>query len=324
MERQLTFAQALKEGLRQEMERDQNVILLGEDIKYSVWGVTGGLNKEFGDDRVLHVPISENGFVSAAIGSAMTGLRPVVELMYSDFLLMSADAVVVEAAKYRYMNGGGGFKVPLTIRAAGAGAATGSGPHHSQDVEATFIHYPGLKVVYPSTPFDAKGLLVTAIRDENPVIFFEHKLSYAQKGHVPEELYSIPFGQADIVRKGEDVTLVTWGPGRAKAIKAAEELSKEGIQVEIIDPRTLEPFDKDTVLKSLEKTGKLVVLEDGCKKGGFGAEIAGIVAEEAIELLDGPVKRLGAAHVNIPSSRYGEKFIIPSVEDIISAIKSIV
>ena len=324
MSREITFSVALREAIFEEMKKDQKVFLMGEDIRYSVWGVTGGLNKEFGNDRVLHTPISENGFTSAGLGAALVGMRPVVELMYSDFLLLAGDAVINEIAKYRYMCGGGEFKVPITIRAAGAGIGTGSGLHHSQSVEATFIHYPGLKIAIPSTPYDAKGLLKTAIRDDNPVIFFEHKLLYGKRGMVPKEEYTIPFGEAIIRREGKDITVIAWSYASHKVLEAAEKLSKENIEIEVIDPRTLVPFDKETLFESIKKTNRLVIVEDGTKNGGVGSEIAGIVAEELITEIDAPIKRVGAANVPIPGSRYGEKFIVPSVEDIIQTCKEVI
>ena len=324
MGRIITFSNALKEALSEEMARDERVYLIGQDLKYNVWGVTNGLNQKFGDGRVLHAPISENGFVSSALGSALVGSRPVVELMYSDFLLLAADAVADEAAKYRYMNGGGAFRVPMTIRAAGCGVGSGSGAHHAQDLEATFIHFPGLKIVIPSTPYDAKGLLKTAIRDNNPVIFFEHKLLYGTKGEVPEEEYTIPFGQAAVRREGADVTIVSWGYSLKKSLEAAELLQKEGIEAEVLDPRTLVPFDKEALRASLSKTGRLVVVEDGVKRGGVGGEIAGIAAEEMLDCLDAPVRRLGAVDAPLPAGRYGEKMMGPSVEEIVGAVKEIV
>ena len=289
MGRIITFSNALKEALSEEMARDERVYLIGQDLKYNVWGVTNGLNQKFGDGRVLHAPISENGFVSSALGSALVGSRPVVELMYSDFLLLAADAVADEAAKYRYMNGGGAFRVPMTIRAAGCGVGSGSGAHHAQDLEATFIHFPGLKIVIPSTPYDAKGLLKTAIR-----------------------------------REGADVTIVSWGYPLKKSLEAAELLQKEGIEAEVLDPRTLVPFDKEALRASLSKTGRLVVVEDGVKRGGVGGEIAGIAAEEMLDCLDAPVRRLGAVDAPLPAGRYGEKMMGPSVEEIVGAVKEIV
>lgn len=323
MSRIITFAAALKEAMAEEMRADSAVYLLGQDLKYSVWGATNGLEKEFGLDRVLHAPISENGFVSAALGSALIGCRPVVELMYSDFLLLSADAVADELAKYRYMAGGGDFKAPVTVRAAGCGVGSGSGAHHAQDLEATFIHFPGLKIVVPSTPYDAKGLLKTAIRDDNPVVFFEHKMLYGTKGEVPEEAYAIPFGEAVVRREGTDLTIISWGHPLHKCLKAAETLAEQGISTEVIDPRTLVPFDKNTLLTSVEKTGRLVVVEDGVKRGGVGSEIAGIVAEEGVTLLDAPIIRLGGVDAPLPAGRYGEKFMVPQPEDIVQAVREI-
>lgn len=320
MSRVITFSAALKEALTEEMRRDSSVFLLGEDIRYSHWAATTGLSDEFGIDRVMHAPISENGFVGAGIGAALVGMRPVVELLYSDFLLLAADAVAVEAAKWRYMNGGGEFKVPMVIRAAGAGTGSGAGAHHAQDIEATFIHYPGLKIVYPSTPYDAKGLLKTAIRDNNPVVFFEHKMLYGTKGEVPEEEYTIPFGKGVVRREGRDVTIVSWGRPIHKCLEAADILAKKGIDAEIIDPRTLVPFDKDIVIESVKKTGRLVIVEDGVKRGGVGAEIAAIIAEEALDYLDAPIQRIGGVDAPLPSGRYGEKFMVPSVDEIASAV----
>lgn len=322
MNRVISFSAALKEAMAEEMRRDANVYLIGQDLRYNVWAATTGLAEEFGIDRVMHAPISENGFVSAGIGSALIGMRPVVELMYSDFLLLAADSVVVEAAKWRYINGGGEFKVPMVIRAAGSGTGSGSGAHHAQDIEATFVHYPGLKVVYPSTPYDAKGLLKTAIRDNNPVIFFEHKMLYGTKGEVPEEEYTIEFGKGIIRREGSDITVVSWGRPIHKCLEAAELLAKKGISVEVIDPRTLVPFDKEIILESVEKTNRLMIVEDGVKRGGFGAEIAAIVAEEGINSLDYPIQRLGGKDAPLPAGRYGEKFMVPSVDEIVEAIES--
>ncbi len=323
MDREITYAIALKEAIYEEMKKNEKVFLMGEDIRYSVWGVTGGLHEEFGNERVLHTPISENGFVSAALGASLVGMRPIVELMYSDFLLLAGDAVINEVAKYRYMCNGGKFKVPLTIRAAGAGVGTGSGLHHSQTVEATFLHYPGLKIAIPSTPYDAKGLLKTAIREDNPVIFFEHKLLYGKRGQVPSEEYTIPFGEAVIRKEGNDVTVLAWSYACHKVLEAAEKLSQEGIDIEVIDPRTLVPFDKETLFNSIKKTNKLIIVEDGVKAGGVGSEIAGIVAEELITEIDAPIKRVGAHNVPIPGSRYGEKYIVPSVEDIMQACREV-
>jgi pyruvate dehydrogenase E1 component beta subunit len=321
MGRSITFAAAIKEATVEEMRRNPRMFLLGEDLKLNVWATTTGLEKEFGEERVINAPISENGFVSAAIGAALIGSHPVVELMYSDFLLLAADAVADEAAKYRYMCGGGQFKVPLTIRAAGCGVGSGAGAHHAQDLEATFVHYPGLKIVVPSTPYDAKGLLKTALRDPNPVIFFEHKMLYGIRGDVPEEEYTIPFGQAAIRRAGQAVTIVSWGQPVTKCLQAAEQLASEGVDAEVIDLRTLVPLDKETIFKSVAKTGRLVTVEDGVKRGGFGSEIAGIITEEAITSLDAPIIRLGGADAPMPSGKYAEQFMVPSVTDIVEAAR---
>lgn len=322
MNKTITFSAAIKEALAEEMRRDPSVFLLGQDLRYNVWGVTNGLSDEFGIDRVMHAPISENGFVAAGVGAAIIGNRPVVELMYSDFLLLACDAVTMEAAKWRYVNGGGEFKVPMVIRAAGAGTGSGSGAHHAQDIEATFIHYPGLKVVYPSTPYDAKGLMKTAIRDNNPVVFFEHKMLYGTRGEVPENEYTIPFGQAVVRREGRDITVVSWGRPIHKVLEAAEKLAEKDISVEVIDPRTLVPFDEKTVITSVEKTGRLMIVEDGVKRGGVGAEIAAIIGEKALYDLDAPIARVAGADAPLPSGTYGEKFMVPSVDEIIAAIEA--
>jgi pyruvate/2-oxoglutarate/acetoin dehydrogenase E1 component len=321
-QREMTYAEALREALRDEMRRDNKVILLGEDIKINVWAVTRDLYKEFGE-RVIQTPLSESGFTGVAVGAALTGMKPVVEIMYNDFLLYAADSIANQAAKYRYMCGGGEFKVPMVVRAAGGGSANGAGCHHGQSMEATFIHFPGLKVVFPSTPYDAKGLLKTAIRDNNPVIFFEHKLLYSVKGPVPEEEYTIPIGKAEIKREGGDVTIVTYAWTLHKALKAAEQLAKEGIEAEVVDLRTLRPLDKEYFINSLKKTSRLIVAEEGTKMGGVGAEVAAIVAEEALQYLDAPVKRIAGAETIIPSSRYGDQLVIPQEIDIIKAVKEL-
>jgi len=320
--REITYAEALKEALREEMRRDETVILLGEDIKINVWAVTRELHKEFGE-RVIQTPLAESGFTGAAVGAALSGMRPVVEIMYNDFLLYAADSIANQAAKYRYMCGGGDFRVPLVIRAAGGGSANGAGCHHGQSLEATFIHFPGLRVVFPSNPYDAKGLLRTAIRDSNPVVFFEHKLLYSVRGEVPEQEYSIPFGKAEIKRKGQDVTIVSYGWTLHKVLEATERLAGEGIDAEVIDLRSLRPIDKESIISSLERTSKLVIAEEGTKMGGMGAEIAAIVAEEALHHLDAPIKRIAGAEAVIPSSRYADQMVIPNVEQIVNEIRDL-
>jgi len=243
--------------------------------------------------------------------------------MFPDFTLYAADSIANQAAKYRYMCGGGEFKVPVVFRVAGSGSASGSGCHHGQSLEATFIHFPGLKVVYPSTPYDAKGLLKAAIRDDNPVLFYEHKLLYGVKGMVPEEEYVLPLGQAEVRRPGKDVTIVSYAWSLHKVLQAAEKLVEAGIEAEVIDLRSLRPWDRECVLDSVKKTGKLVTVEEGTKMGGVGAEIVAVVAEEGLQYLDAPVKRIAGAEVVIPSSTYGDQLVVPQVADIIQGVKEL-
>ncbi len=320
--REITVAEALREALREEMQRDDKIILMGEDIKINVWAVTRDLYKEF-EDRVIQCPLSESGFSGAGVGAALTGMRPVVEIMYHDFTLYAADSIANQAAKYRYMCGGGEFRVPIVFRVAGGGSSGGSGCHHGQSMEATFIHFPGLKVVFPSNPYDAKGLLKTAIRENDPVVFFEHKLCYGLKGAVPEGDYTVPFGQAKVVREGKDVTIVSYGYTLHKALKAAETLAEEGIEAEVIDLRSLRPIDTSCLLKSVEKTSKLVTAEEGTKMGGIGAEIAAVIAEEGLQYLDAPIKRVAAAEWVIASSAYADQMGIPQPADIVKTVKEL-
>jgi pyruvate/2-oxoglutarate/acetoin dehydrogenase E1 component len=320
--KEMTYAEAIREGLREEMKRDDKIILLGEDIKINVWTVTRGLYEEFGD-RVINTPLSESGFSGAAVGAALTGMRPVVEIMYPDFTLYAADSIANQAAKYRYMCGGGDFRVPVVFRIGGSGSSGGSGCHHGQSLEATFIHFPGLKVVFSSSPYDAKGLIKSAIRDNNPVLFYEHKLLYGVKGMVPEEEYLVPIGKAEVKREGKDVTIVSYAWTLHKVLKAAEELAKEGIEAEVIDLRSLRPMDKECILNSVKKTSKLVTAEEGTKMGGVGAEIAAMVAEEGLQYLDAPVKRIAGAESVIPSSAYADQMVIPQIPDIIREVKEL-
>jgi len=320
--KEMTYAEAIREGLREEMKRDEKIILLGEDIKINVWTVTRGLYEEFGD-RVINTPLSESGFSGAAVGAALTGMRPVVEIMYPDFTLYAADSIANQAAKYRYMCGGGDFRVPVVFRIGGSGSSGGSGCHHGQSLEATFIHFPGLKVVFSSSPYDAKGLIKSAIRDDNPVLFYEHKLLYGVKGMVPEGDYLVPIGKAEVKREGKDVTIVSYAWTLHKVLKAAEELAKEGIEAEVIDLRSLRPMDKECILNSVKKTSKLVTAEEGTKMGGVGAEIAAIVAEEGLQYLDAPVKRIAGAESVIPSSAYADQMVIPQIPDIIKEVKEL-
>ncbi len=322
-ERIITYAEAEKEAIQEEMRRDERVFCMGEDIRINVWGVTRGLTEEFGPERILQTPMSESGFVAAAVGAAMTGMRPVVEIMYGDFMLYAADSVANQAAKYRYMCGGDPFRVPLVIRVGGAGVGTGMGCHHAQSLEATFIHYPGLKIVCPTTPYEAKGLLKSAIRDDNPVLVFEHKLIYGTRGPVPEEEYLIPLGKAEVKREGNDITVVSYLMSCIKALEAAKILEKENISLEIIDPRSLLPLDEETIFRSLEKTGRLMIIEEGTKTGGVGAEIAAVVAEKAIHLIDAPITRVAGADCILPSSYYSEPLVVPQVEDIAQASRNL-
>lgn len=322
--RELTFAEALNEALRQEMERDPTVIVMGEDVGVygGIFGVTKDLIKRFGPERVIDTPISEAGFIGAGVGAAATGLRPVVELMFVDFFGVAMDQIYNQAAKMRYMFGGK-IKVPITIRTT-IGAGLSAAAQHSQVLYSIFAHVPGLKVVVPSTPYDAKGLLITAIRDDDPVMFFEHKMLYGMKGPVPEEPYTIPFGQADVKREGSDVTIVATALMVHKALEAADLLAKEGVSAEVVDPRTIVPLDKEAIFKSVRKTGRLVVVDEDYDRCGFAAWIAAIVADEAFEYLDAPIKRVTTPTVPIPFSPVLERHILPDAEKIVKAVKAVV
>lgn len=331
---------ALRQALIEEMERDENIVLLGEDIAVFGGGyrVTEGLLDMFGEERVKDTPISEIAITGAAIGAAMTGLRPVLEIQFNDFLACAMDQVCNQAAKVRFMLGGQ-VKIPLVIRAPVG--ATGRAAQHSQSLEAWFMHTPGLKVVFPSTPYDAKGLLKTAIRDDNPVMFFEHKLLYgaASPGGkaktavddlneafkpAPEEDYTIPFGIADIKKSGNDVTVVATGLMVHRCIKAAQKLGEEGIDVEVIDPRTLVPLDKTTIIRSVEKTGRIVIVSEDVLTCGVASEISAVVAENALFYLDAPVKRVSVPDTPIPFAPVMEQAVLPQEEQIIQEIKSVV
>jgi len=323
--REVTYRDALREALREEMLRDKTVFLLGEDIGrywHGAFKVTKGLAEEFGDERVRDTPISESAIIGVAIGAAITGMRPVAEIMFGDLSALAMDQIANQAAKLRYMFGGQA-KVPLVIRMP-FGAGVNIAAHHSQSFEAWFMHVPGLKIVMPSTPYDAKGLLKTAIRDDNPVMFFEHKLLYPIEGVVPEEEYTLPFGVADVKREGEDVTIVATLYMVQKALAAAEELDRQGIKAEVIDPRTLVPLDKQAIVNSLKKTGRIVLVTEDCKTGGVSAEIAAVVAEEALDYLDAPIKRVAEPDTPIPFSPPLEQFVIPNEKSIVKAVKNIV
>lgn len=323
--REMTYAEAIRQALRQEMACDDSVFLIGEDVGIygGAFGVSYGLVDEFGADRVRDTPISEAGIMGAATGAALVGMRPVAEIMFMDFTTIAMDQLVNQAAKLRFMLGGKA-KVPLVLRTPG-GSGTGAAAHHSQSLEAWFVHVPGLKVVMPSTPYDAKGLLLASIRDDNPVVFVEHKLLYKTKGPVPEEPYTIPLGVADVKRSGKDVTIVATSIMVPRALEAAEALAQDGIDVEIVDPRTLKPLDQETITKSVIKTGKVIVVHEACKTGGVGAEIAARIAEsEAFEYLDAPIKRLAGLDIPVPYNRMLERHMVPQVENMVAAVKDLV
>jgi pyruvate/2-oxoglutarate/acetoin dehydrogenase E1 component len=323
--RKITYREALREALREEMQRDSTVFLLGEDIgRY--WGgafkVTEGLAEEFGDERVRDTPISESAIIGTAVGAAITGMRPVAEIMFGDLTALAMDQIANQAAKIRYMFGGQ-TKCPLVIRTP-FGAGVNIASHHSQSLEAWFMHVPGMHVAVPSTPYDAKGLLKTAIRGNTPVFFCEHKLLYPIEDEVPEEEYTIPFGTADIKREGADVTIIATLYMVHKALNAAKQLEKEGVDAEVVDPRTLTPLDKQAIIRSVKKTGRLVVVSEDCKTTGVSAEIAAMVAEEAIDYLDAPIKRVAEPDTPIPFSPPLEQYVIPEEKSIIKAVKEVV
>ena len=321
----ITYKEAVKQAMQEEMRRDESVFLMGEDVGIygGAFGVSLGMLDEFGEERVRDTPISEAVIAGAAAGAAETGMRPIAEIMFSDFITIAMDSLVNQAAKMRYMFGGKA-KVPMVLRMPG-GSGTGAAAQHSQSLEAWLVHVPGLKVVMPSTPYDAKGLLKTAIRDDNPVVFIETKTVYNRKGEVPEEDYTIPFGVADVKRVGKDVTVFATGTMVHRSLEAADILAKEGIDVEVIDPRTLVPFDKETLVKSVMKTGKLIIVHEACKRGGFGGEVAAeIMDSEAFDYLDAPIKRVAGKNVPIPYCMELERSAVPQVEDIVTAVREIV
>jgi len=322
--RELTMAEALNEALQSEMQRDERVFVMGEDVGLigGIFGVTRGLRERFGEDRVRDTPISEATFVGAGVGAAIAGLRPVVEIQIFDFVALTMDQLVNQAAKFRYMLGGRPT-VPLVIRGPQGGGIR-LAAQHSQSLEAWFAHVPGLVVVAPATPYDAKGLLVSAIRDDNPVIFLEHKALYATKGAVPEAPYAIPLGKADVKRAGTDVTLVATQAMVSRALAAAGDLEKDGVSVEVIDPRSLVPLDEATILASVARTGRLVIAHEAVKRGGWGAELAALVAEHALDVLDAPIVRVAARNVPMPYNDSLERATIPSQQDIAAALRSVV
>lgn len=319
--RETRYIRAINEALDEEMARDGDVFIIGEDVggPGGAFSATKGLLERFGIERVKDTPISESALVGLAIGAAAQGLRPVAEIMFADFLTVCMDQIVNQMAKTRYMFGGM-YKLPVVIRAPGGGGLN-AGPQHSQCLESWFAHIPGLKVVMPATPYDAKGLLKSSIRDDNPVIFLENKALYGMKGEIPEEEYLIPIGTADVKRAGQDVTVVAVSRMVHEALKAAKALTEDGIDVEVIDLRTINPLDKETIFHSVEKTSRLVVAHEAVKEFGIGAEISAMVSEEMLDYLDAPVMRVGAPFVPVPFNL--EHYYLPNSQDVINAVKKV-
>ena len=321
MARKITFMQAINEAMAEEMRRDPSVFVFGEDVRVSPFGQTAGLVKEFGEERVVNTPIAENAITGAAIGAALNGMRPVLELMFCDFAMLAMDEICNHLGQWGYITGGQ-YRVPVTIRTAvGAGLRMAYG--HSQSLESQLIQAPGLILVEPSTPYDAKGLLKSAIRSDDPVVVFEHKklLFGGIDGEVPEEDYTVPFGEAAVRKKGNDATVVAFGFMLYEALNAAQELAKEGIDIELIDPRTIVPLDKDTIFESVEKTGRLITVEEGRIRGGLGAEIAALACSEYFSFLKAPVQRVAAPMIPIPGSPVLEDLYLPNKDSIVRAVK---
>jgi len=321
--REITFAEAVREALAEEMRRDSRVFILGEDVAEAgtPFKVLSGLVEEFGTKRVVDTPISEAGFTGLAVGAAMTGLRPVVDIMFGDFITLTMDQMANQAAKVHYMSGGR-WRVPMVMRTT-LGAARRSAAQHSQSLHAWFSHVPGLKVVLPSTPYDAKGLLKTAIRDDNPVVFFEDKMMFKMKGPVPAEEYTIPLGVADVKRAGDDITLVATSSMVQVALGAAGLLEEIGVSAEVIDPRTTWPLDEKTLIESVKKTSRAIVIDEGYRRYGVTAEIAAVIAEGAFHYLDAPVKRMGAMHVPIPFSPPLEDVTVPTERSVFEVARGL-
>ncbi len=323
--RELTYREALYEALDQMMAKDERVFLIGEDIGVygGAFGVSADLQQKYGKERVVDTPISEAGITGACVGAAITGMRPVGEIMFSDFVVLSMEQLALQASKMRFMFGGKA-KVPMVLRLPG-GSGTGASAQHSGSYESWFVHIPGLKVVMPSTPYDAKGLLLASIEDGNPVMFFEHKLLYKTKGPVPEEMYTIPLGKSNVVREGKDLTIIATSVEVMRSLEAADQLAREGIEVEVIDPRTLNPLDMEPITKSIIKTGKALVVHEAVKTGGFGGElVARIMESDAFAYLDAPVRRLAGLDTPIPYNRNLEYHTVPQVENIVEEARKIV
>jgi acetoin:2,6-dichlorophenolindophenol oxidoreductase subunit beta len=318
---ELSYREAVRDAMSQAMRRDDEVFIMGEDIAEmgGSMGVTQGMLAEFGPERIRNTPISEMAIVGAGMGAAIMGMRPIVEVMYEDFLTLAMEQLVNQAAKHRYMSGGQ-VKVPLTVRTQG-GAGWSPGAQHAQQLEGWFVHVPGLKVVYPATATDVRGLLWSAIYDDNPVVFFEHRTLYPLKEDVLHELEPIPLGQARIHREGSDVTVVAIGRLVHEALKAAEEAEAEGISVEVLDPRTLQPLDEQAIVESVKKTNRCVVTHEAVTRMGFGAEVAAVVQEQAFDWLDAPVERVGAKFTPLPFAPPMEQYVVPHAEDVLNAIR---
>ncbi|HEY51219.1 MAG TPA: alpha-ketoacid dehydrogenase subunit beta [Dehalococcoidia bacterium] len=322
-ERQISYREAVAEAIKEEIARDDRVFLMGEDVGVlgGAFGSTKGVYDAFGGERVLDTPISETAIVGYALGAAMAGMRPIAEIMRVDWMTICMDEIVNQTAKMRFLSGGHP-DVALVIRAAAEGGI-GLGGQHSQSFEAWFVHIPGLKVVMPSTPYDVKGLLKSAVRDPNPVIFLEPGVLYGVSGPVPEEEYVIPLGKAEVKREGKDITIVAWGTLLPKTLNAAQTLANEGIEAEVVDPRTLRPLDIDTIIDSVKKTGRLIIAHEAMKTGGVGAEIAALVQERAFDHLDAPIKRVATPDVIIPVNRSLERLVLPQEDTVVEAVKSI-
>ena len=318
----LTMNQAILEAQTEEMERDPNVFLIGEDVAKlgSAFQQSAGLLEKFGPNRVFNMPVAESGYANFGVGAAMAGKRPIVEMQFADFSIMAFDAIASEGPKQRYMSGGE-LSVPMTVRAP-QGGGVGGGAQHSQCIEAWFMNFPGIKILMPSTPYDAKGLLKTAIRDNDTVLFLEHKQLLFAKGEVPEGEYTIPMGQAKVVKEGKDVTIIALQAQVYQAIDAAQELTKEGIDVEIIDPRSLIPLDIETIGESVKKTGRVVIVHEAPKRGGFGSEISSVISEKFFQYLKSPIIRVGAANVPLPFG-ITEQYCIPNKDTIVKSVKDL-
>jgi pyruvate/2-oxoglutarate/acetoin dehydrogenase E1 component len=319
--REITYAEAINEAHKFTMRENPEVILFGENVSSNWRAATKGLKEEFGRERVRDAPITETAFIGAGVGAAIAGLRPIVELMLADFSLVAMDQVLNQMAKTTYMTGGS-VSVPMVLRLI-YGAGGGNAATHSESLYGLYAHMPGMKIVVPSTPYDAKGLLITAVHDPNPVVFFEHRLLYNARGHVPEEPYEVPFGVANLLREGSDVTVVAVGKMVGETVKAADEL-KGKVSVEVLDPRTLVPLDEEVILRSVQKTGRLVVVDEDYERCGFSAEVAAVAAEKGFHSLKAPVSRVANPNVPIPFNRELERQVLPDADKIVRAVKSVV